>query len=120
MDNGYLIFSSSSELLRLRAERIVYVKSDGNYSTLVMADGEERLVTCQLGEVERMMAAQLSAGSMRFVRIGKSLIINRTFIHYIHPVRQQLVLSDEQSFRYTLTASKEALRQLKNLVENTV
>ena len=48
-----LIIPTSIDLVRIAPERIVYVSSDGNYSTLVQADGEMRILTFQLGQVGR-------------------------------------------------------------------
>ena len=52
-----------------------------------------------------------------FIRIGKSLIINRNYIYYINIPKQQLVLSDARTVSHRVSASKDALRQLKELVE---
>ena len=76
-----------------------------------------RLVTFQLGQVERMIAEQLPELRQNFVRIGKSLIINRNYVYYIHPKKQQLILVDGQQNHYTLSASRDALKALKDLIE---
>lgn len=113
----HLIISTSTELVRVMPERIVYISSDGNYSLLVQADGESRMVSYQLGQIEKMIASQLDRDADIFVRIGKSLIINRLYIYYIDITKQRLILSDQRSFSHTVNASKEALKQLKELVE---
>ena len=40
-----LIFSTSVELVRVNPEHLVFISSDGNYSTLVLSDGESRGLT---------------------------------------------------------------------------
>ena len=40
-----LIFSTSVELVRVNPEHLVFISSDGNYSTLVLSDGESRVLT---------------------------------------------------------------------------
>ena len=55
-----------------------------------------------------------------FIRIGKSLIINRSYIYYINVPKQKLILSDVATFNHTVAASKEALKQLKELLEKEV
>ena len=77
-----------------------------------------RLVTFQLGQIERMISEQLPELRQNFVRIGKSLIINRNYVYYINVSKQQLILVDGQQKRYTLSASKEALKALKDLFES--
>lgn len=113
----HLIISTSTELVRVAPERVVYISSDGNYSLLVQADGESRMVSYQLGQIEKMIASQLGRDADIFVRIGKSLIINRLYIYYIDITKQRLILSDLKSISHTVSASKEALKQLKELIE---
>lgn len=115
-----LIISNSADLVRVPVDKVVYIASDGNYSTLYQANGEERLLTYQLGYIEKIIAAQLSEECDSFIRIGKSLIINRIYVHYINVSKQQLILSDVNLFTYNVSASKEALRQLKELIEKEV
>lgn len=45
------------------------------------------------------------------------MIVNRDFIVFINAIRQKMVLSDCRSFRYEVSASKEALKALKDLLE---
>ena len=112
-----LIISTASELVRIAPERIVYIASDGNYSTLIQTDGEMRMLSYQLGQIEKMISSQLGAEGNAFIRIGKSLIINRSYIYYINVAKQKMTLSDVASFSHTVSASKEALKQLKELLE---
>lgn len=114
---GRLVFATSTEVLRVPAGAVVFVAADGNYSAITMADGEDFVLTMQLGQVERRMAELLDADDNRFIRIGKSLIVNRDYITFINPSRQKLLLSDCRSFRREVSASKEALRALKDYVE---
>ena len=44
-----LVLSTSIDLVRITPDGIVYIASDGNYSTLVQADGETRMLSFQLG-----------------------------------------------------------------------
>ena len=112
-----LVISTSIDLVCIAPERIVYISSDGNYSTLVQTDNEARMLSYQLGQIEKMISSQLGNEGNIFIRIGKSLIINRS---YIYIPKQKLILSDVASFNHTVTASKEALKQLKELLEKEV
>lgn len=112
-----LIFTTSTEIVRVPPQSVVYISADGNYSALTMADGENIVLTLQLGHVERRISEMLDKNDFRFIRIGKSLIVNREFIAFISPSRQKMVLSDCRSFRHEVSASKEALKALKDLLE---
>ena len=116
-----IIISSTNELVRVLPQRIVYISSDGNYSTMVLHDKTEHLFTFNLSHFQKIIETQLKEDARTFIRIGKSLIINKEYIYKINMGKQLLVLSDmvlNQAF--TLSASKEALRQLKLLLETEI
>lgn len=112
-----LVFFTSAEIVRIPSDAVVYISADGNYSVVTTADGERFVLTLQLGQIERRIAEMLENNDNRFIRIGKSLIVNRDFIAFINPPRQKMILSDCRSFRHEASASKEALKALKELLE---
>lgn len=118
--NACLLFSTSTEIVRVPSEAVVFIAADGNYSVITMADGGEYVLTMQLGQIERHIAEPGKEHGGRFVRIGKSLIVNWDFISFINPARQKLILSDGRTFRRELSASREALKALKGLMETEV
>lgn len=120
MLNMMLLFSTSTELIRVPADALVFVAADGNYSSLTMADGSQHVLTMQLGQIERHIASLVDCDDNRFIRIGKSLIINRDFITYINVPRQRLTLSDCRTFSHDVAASREALKALKELIEKEI
>ena len=112
-----LIITTTNDLLRLQYDNIVYITSDGNYSQFLLSGGDMRMVTVQLGQIERLIERQLGAFGRLFIRIGKSLIINRDYIYYININQQRLELNDKVNQKYTVQASREALKQLKLVIE---
>jgi DNA-binding LytR/AlgR family response regulator len=118
MGSRVLIISNTNELVRVKPERVVYVESDGNYSTMVLHDKTEHVFTMNLAHCQELIEKQLGKEAETFIRIGKQLIINRDYIFKINVNRQTLIMSDmalNQTF--TLQASKEALKQLKAYME---
>lgn len=113
----YLVISTATDLVRIAPDKIVYISSDGNYCNLVQADNESRLLTFQLGQIENMILDQFGSNDNLFIRIGRGLIINRNYIYYINIQSQKLILSDVARFTHTVSASKEALKKLKDLME---
>ncbi len=119
MSNKILIISNTNELVRVKPERVVYVKSDGNYSTMVLHDKTEQVFTMNLAQCQQLMEEQLGKEAMTFIRLGKQLIVNRAYIFKINVNKQQLIMSNtEVNNAFTLQASKEALKQLKALIES--
>lgn len=112
-----LFFFTSTELIRVPGEAVVFITADGNYSAITMADGSKYVLTLQLGHIEKRISEMVDSNDNRFIRIGKSLIVNRDFITFINPSRQKLILSDCRSFRHEVSASREALKALKEYIE---
>lgn len=113
-----LVVSNTVELVRLYAEDIVCIEADGNYSTFILVGGDRRLVLFQLGQLERMMGEQLAEEAGVFVRVGRSLIVNCNYIHFINLNRQQLLLRDTSHYQHeTQKASLESLKKLKEFIE---
>ncbi len=115
----HIVLSRGTELLRVRADRLVYVESEGNYSHVVTLDGRKRLVSFQLGQIEDLIGDQLGdAVEGRFLRLGRGLIVNLDYVYFIDVARQQLVLSDCAGCYHELSASREVLQKLKLYLEN--
>lgn len=113
----HLVISNSNELVRIAPERIVYINAEGNYSTIMQTDNGTCTVTAQLGDIEKIIDRQLGNEGKVFIRIGRSLIINSSYIYRINITTPSLVMSDAQTFTHTVKAAKEALKQLKELIE---
>ena len=119
MGSKVIVISNTNELVRVKPERVVYIESDGNYSTMVLHDKTDHVFTMNLAHCQELIERQLGKEADRFIRIGKQLIINREYIFKINVNKQQLIMSDmalNQAF--TLQASKEALKQLKAYLES--
>ncbi|PCJ92874.1 MAG: DNA-binding response regulator [Flavobacteriaceae bacterium] len=62
--------NTDGKLLFLDSDEILYAESDGNYSTLYLADGQKIVLTKKLKEVNQLLPAD------SFFRIHNSYIIN--------------------------------------------
>lgn len=112
----YLYFKTRDELLRLDISAIVYFEAMGNYTLIVLANGFEGQVCANLAKMQEMISLRLKEKAKRFLRVGKSHIINTSFLLQVIPLRQKLVLSDQKTFTYELSISKEALRKFMDIV----
>ena len=124
----WLRFSTSTELVRVATDEIIYVRADGNYSDLVMTNDRRRKLILQLHDFENIFQ-QLHNNT--FVRVGRSLIVNKRYIYVINLTDQQLVLSGGDvkepivfygqtslSNPQNVTLAREGLKKLKELLEN--
>lgn len=117
----YLVLTNNNEAVRVPPERIVYILSDGNYTTMTLVSKEEHVFSFNLAAFERTIEQQLGTDAQTFIRLGKSLIINSKYIYYVNISKQQVVLSDI-SFpdKFTLSASRDALKALKTVLEDSI
>ena len=113
----WLRISTSTELVRVATDEIVFVRADGNYSDLVLTNGKSRKMTFQLHFFDEVF--QQLQNNM-FVRVGRSLIVNKRYIHVINLTDQMLVFSGQQikCDIKPINVSRDALKQLKELLEN--
>jgi DNA-binding LytR/AlgR family response regulator len=113
----WLRISTSTELVRVATDEIVFVRADGNYSDLVLTNGKSRSMTFQLHFFDEVF--QQLKNNM-FVRVGRSLIVNKRYIHVINLTEQYLVFSGQQITGKIepVRVAREALKQLKELMEN--
>jgi DNA-binding LytR/AlgR family response regulator len=124
----WLRISTSTELVRVATDEIVYVRADGNYSDLVLTNGQRRKMTFQLHFFDEVF--QQLQNNM-FVRVGRSLIVNKRYIYVINLTEQQLILSGgdlkepivfygqfKADSPQNISLAREGLRQLKELLEN--
>lgn len=107
--------STSVGLFRVPTEDIAYIEASGNYCDVHLFNGEAVTMTFQL---HYFVEALRQLRQNFFVRVGKSLIVNKNFVYGINITSQDLKLMDHrmnQTFR--LKASKEALKELKTILE---
>lgn len=114
----YLLLNSRDELLRINISQIVYFEANGNYTNIVLVNKLKGTVCVNLARMQEALTAQLKEKATRFARIGKSYIINLNYVYAIQVLKQRLVLSDQATFAFQLTISKEALKALRDLFLN--
>ena len=111
----YLYFNSRDELYRIDIQSIVYIEADGNYIHIVLRNGKRGTVCMSLMQMRSVLNEKLKENASVFARIGKRHIINLQYVYHINTLKQQLALSDGQSFCHDISLSKDALRALKEL-----
>lgn len=112
-----LLISKGTELVRVPLCNLVFIQASANYSEVVTVNGKRTLVSFQLGQIEDLIEEQLGEDRGDFLRIGRGLIINSTYIFHIDVTRQKLVLSDGDRCWFELSASREVLGKLKIWIE---
>ena len=110
MDSQFIVFNT------LDVSKIVYFEGDGNYTQIVTINKLKAVVCLNLTQMEKYLAEHLVDCKSIFMRVGKRFIINTGYIYQVNTQKQQLILSDYEHFAFALGISKEALKQMKDLL----
>lgn len=112
-----ILFNTRDELIRVKQNQVMYIASDGNYSSMHLTTHENFVISFNLATIERIIKDQLGNQRSSLIRVGKCLIINVDYLFQIHLGKQKLILFDGQVGAYTaLNASLKALKVLKQEV----
>lgn len=111
-----ILFNSRDVLLRIDLTKIAYFEADGNYTNVMLANKQKMQVGINLTAMEQRLAQHLGKLSHTFIRVGKRFIINIQHVQQINLPKQKLIISDNEDFTFALPISKEALRNLKELI----
>ena len=114
---NYLTVSNNTILVRVLDTGIVYISSDGSYTTMKLINGEEYTFSFNLSAFEKIIEQQLKDHASIFIRVGRSLVINSNFIYVININK---LADTKTSAKFILHVSKEALKVLKSLVEKSI
>ena len=114
-----LLIHTVNEAYSFNPNQVICIEADGNYCNLHLSNGNEYLLSFQLGQVESMIKEQLLYSNHSFVRVGKSLIINMDELICVNITKQTLEMNQPSGERMLFNASREALKKLMNfLIDN--
>ena len=81
-------FNSRTGSVYLDPGNIIYCQADGNYSVLHLAGNATNIVTMNIGRLENQLPVD------RFVKISRSLIINRHYLSEVNRKEKACILKD--------------------------
>lgn len=116
----YLQFNTRDDYYRVPVNRIVFFVADKNYTILQLTNGKTLMFTFSLQKMQDYIVASLGAAARNFARVGRSHIVNLSYVYHIDITKQRLVLfAETESLEYTIPVSKEALRSLRTIFVKT-
>lgn len=112
-----LCLNTRDELMMVDLSKVVYFLANGNYTEFVYLSGEKHLVAFGLSKMEEFIRLAWRGNTASpFARLGRSLIINITYVREISLIRQRLVLGDCDGHAYPLKVSKPLLKKFKEVL----
>jgi len=98
-------FNTHDGFIMLNPDDIFYCEADGNYTHIYTTNGEKQLVTQQMGKLMEQL------DDARFLRINRSVIVNRKFINSYKRCDRQLNIAHQLLFQ-SFKVSREVAREL--------
>ena len=115
-----LCINSRDELFVLDLDKVAYIQASGNYSRIVYIGGMQMMITLGLAKLEGMIKMIVPKDRRSpFVRLGRSLLVNQTYLTHINVLKQRLTLSDNQEHSYVLDVPKALLKAYKDLIRKS-
>ena len=113
-----LFFNTRDELTVVDSEEIAVVQANGNYSKVLTIYRREIMLTSGISKVEQVLK-NLKEKKSKFVRVGRSLIVNHSFLRKIDLMKQVMVLSG-QGNEIKVNVSKKTLKIYKNAIAKSI
>ena len=114
-----LYFNTRDELVCIDANKIAVVQANGNYSRVVYITKREFMLTHGISRLEEILKSYNSKDN-RFIRLGRSIIVNHVFLQKIDVQKQQIVLSDGDKNEIRITIPKPILKTYKQAVVKSI
>lgn len=115
-----MCINSRDELFVLDLDKVAYIQASGNYSRIVYIGGMQMMITLGLSKLEGMIKMIVPKDRRSpFVRLGRSLLVNQTYLTHINVLKQRLTLSDNQEHSYVLDVPKALLKVYKDLIRKS-
>lgn len=93
------------------------MRADGNYTNVMYIDGQTVVLSLGLSKVEGLVGQAYPKGTKSpFVRMGRSMIINQSYLNRINILKQKLYLYDYENHIYSLTVPKPLLKEYREII----
>jgi DNA-binding LytR/AlgR family response regulator len=111
-----LYFNTRDDLICIDTDLVAAVKADGNYSKVFYINGRIIHLNTGITKMEEILKS-LPSKTNRFIRLGRSCIVNHAFLFKIEPLKQQLILSDGYKCDLKVPLPKQTLKTYKDALE---
>ncbi len=112
-----LKFKGRDELIQVNPDEVVCFRADGNYSTMVLCSRQEQLLSMNLSKLQSTLDEQLGFDSAVFERIGRDLILRKSYIFSLQVLQQKITLITPNGNKFIEEVSRDAIKKLKERQE---
>lgn len=114
-----LYFNTRDELSCIETDMIAVVQANGNYSRVVYITKKEVTLTTGISKLEETLKSY-NGKKNRFIRLGRSFIINHAYLTRVDVLKQILVLSDNDKNEIRVPIPKNILKSYKSAIAKSI
>ncbi len=114
-----LYFNSRDEMTCVDPDLIAVVQANGNYSRVVYITRREIMLSHGISKLEEILKSYKDPQT-KFVRLGRSVLVNHRYLYKIDILKQQVVLSDGSKEEIRINLPKPIVRTYKKAVSMTL
>lgn len=114
-----LLFSVYGELYVVDLNQTMYFKADDHYTHIYYTTGTHFMIPFGLSKVEDAIHEK-QLFCKRFVRLGRTYIVNIGCIFHVNAMKQVLFVSDSRGVNHSIHLPKPVLRTLMGLLDEAV
>lgn len=108
-------FNTRDELVSIDLDLFAAAQASGSYTRILYITKREFLITANISKVEEALKG-FNGPEYKFLRLGRSVIINHKYLMRIELNKQQLILSDGDQHDLRVRIPKQTLRVYKDAV----
>ena len=114
-----LYFNTRDELSCIETDMIAVVQANGNYSRVVYITKKDVTLTTGISKLEQTLKSY-NGMKNRFIRLGRNLIINHSYLIKVDVLKQILILSDNDKNEIRVTVPKNILKSYKGAIAKSI
>ena len=114
-----LYFDTRDDLTCIETDMVAAVQANGNYCRVVYITKREVMITCGISKIEEILKLYNNAHN-KYIRLGRSFIINHSYLQKIDVLKQQVILSDCDKNEIRIMIPKQVLKSYKNATVKSV
>ena len=97
-------------------DNVAYLLADGSYTKIVYIGGMQTILAIGITDMEKIITNACGNKPSPFIRLGRSLILNQSFLYNINLVKHRITLSDTDKNVLCLELPKPLLKKYKNML----
>ena len=111
-----ILINKRDEMVIVFLDNLAYMLADGSYTKVVYIGGMQTTLAMGISEMEKIITNTCKKKPSPFIRLGRSLILNQSFLYSINITKHRITLSDTAKNILHLELPKPLLKKHKSLL----